>query len=327
MNDLALVIERWTKIPASKVRQQEFERLNCLEERLRRRVVGQNEAIGAVAAAIRRSRAGVSPKRKPVSFIFVGPTGVGKTELVKCLAADLFDTPDALIRLDMSEYMEKHSVSRLIGAPPGYVGYDEAGQLTEKIRRRPYSVVLFDEIEKAHPDVLNVLLQILDDGVVTDSQGRRVSFENAVIIMTSNAGSDRKDGSVGFGRSVSEQGQEKAMKALREIMRPEFINRIDEVVAFQQLSKQDFACIARIMLEDLAAALKENGVELIFDDFVLDFLVEKSYSIKYGARNLRRCVQKEIEDKAAAAMIAAYQNPIASIRITADSENVLLDTR
>ncbi len=327
VNDLALVIERWTKIPASKVRQQEFERLNCLEERLRRRVVGQNEAIGAVAAAIRRSRAGVSPKRKPVSFIFVGPTGVGKTELVKCLAADLFDTPDALIRLDMSEYMEKHSVSRLIGAPPGYVGYDEAGQLTEKIRRRPYCVVLFDEIEKAHPDVLNVLLQILDDGVATDSQGRRVSFENAVIIMTSNAGSDRKDGSVGFGRSVSEQGQEKAMKALREIMRPEFINRIDEVVAFQQLSKQDFACIARIMLEDLAAALKENGVELIFDDFVLDFLVEKSYSIKYGARNLRRCVQKEIEDKAAAAMIAAYQNPIASIRITADSENVLLETR
>ena len=326
VEDLALVIERWTKIPASKVRQQEFERLNHLETRLKNRVVGQDEAVAAVAAAIRRSRAGVSPKRKPVSFIFVGPTGVGKTELVKCLAADLFDTPDALIRLDMSEYMEKHSVSRLIGAPPGYVGYDEAGQLTEKIRRRPHSVVLFDEIEKAHPDVLNVLLQILDDGVATDSQGRRVSFENAVIIMTSNAGSDRKDGSVGFGRTVSEQGQEKAMKALRDIMRPEFINRIDEIVAFNQLTKQDFAAIARIMLEDLAAALKENGVQLIFDDLTLDFLVEKSYSIKYGARNLRRCVQKEIEDKAAAAIIAAYQNPITSIRVTSDGENTLLET-
>ena len=327
VDDLALVIERWTKIPASKVRQQEFERLNHLESRLKSRVVGQDEAVDAVAAAIRRSRAGVSPKRKPVSFIFVGPTGVGKTELVKCLAADLFDTPDALIRLDMSEYMEKHSVSRLIGAPPGYVGYDEAGQLTEKIRRRPYSVVLFDEIEKAHPDVLNVLLQILDDGVATDSQGRRVSFENAVIIMTSNAGSDRKDGSVGFGRTITEQGQEKAMKALRDIMRPEFINRIDEVVAFNQLTKEDFARIARIMLEDLAAALKENGVELIFDDLTLDFLVEKSYSIKYGARNLRRCVQKEIEDKAAAAIIAAYQNPITSIRVTADGQKTVLETR
>ncbi len=326
VEDLALVIELWTKIPASKVRQQEFERLNHLETRLKNRVVGQDEAVAAVAAAIRRSRAGVSPKRKPVSFIFVGPTGVGKTELVKCLAADLFDTPDALIRLDMSEYMEKHSVSRLIGAPPGYVGYDEAGQLTEKIRRRPHSVVLFDEIEKAHPDVLNVLLQILDDGVATDSQGRRVSFENAVIIMTSNAGSDRKDGSVGFGRTVSEQGQEKAMKALRDIMRPEFINRIDEIVAFNQLTKQDFAAIARIMLEDLAAALKENGVQLIFDDLTLDFLVEKSYSIKYGARNLRRCVQKEIEDKAAAAIIAAYQNPITSIRVTSDGEKTLLET-
>ena len=326
VEDLALVIERWTKIPASKVRQQEFERLNHLETRLKNRVVGQDEAVAAVAAAIRRSRAGVSPKRKPVSFIFVGPTGVGKTELVKCLAADLFDTPDALIRLDMSEYMEKHSVSRLIGAPPGYVGYDEAGQLTEKIRRRPHSVVLFDEIEKVHPDVLNVLLQILDDGVATDSQGRRVSFENAVIIMTSNAGSDRKDGSVGFGRTVSEQGQEKAMKALRDIMRPEFINRIDEIVAFNQLTKQDFAAIARIMLEDLAAALKENGVQLIFDDLTLDFLVEKSYSIKYGARNLRRCVQKEIEDKAAAAIIAAYQNPITSIRVTSDGEKTLLET-
>ena len=264
--DLAQVIELWTKIPASKVQQQEFERLITLEDRLRQRVVGQDEAVSAVAAAIRRSRAGVSPKRKPVSFIFVGPTGVGKTELVKCLAADLFDTPDALIRLDMSEYMEKHSVSKLIGAPPGYVGYDEAGQLTEKIRRRPYSVVLFDEIEKAHPDVLNVLLQILDDGVATDAQGRKVSFENTVIIMTSNAGSDRRDGAVGFDRTVTQQSRERAMKALTDIMRPEFINRIDEVVAFNQLSQQDFARIAHIMLGDLTATLKENGISFTFDE-------------------------------------------------------------
>lgn len=327
VDDLANVIELWTKIPASKVRQQEFERLVTLEERLRQRVIGQDEAIDAVAAAIRRSRAGVSPKHKPVSFIFVGPTGVGKTELVKCLAADLFDTPDALIRLDMSEYMEKHSVSKLIGAPPGYVGYDEAGQLTEKIRRRPYSVVLFDEIEKAHPDVLNVLLQILDDGVATDAQGRKVSFENAVIIMTSNAGSDRRDGAVGFGRTVTEQGREKAMKALTEIMRPEFINRIDEVVAFNQLTQEDFARIAGIMLGDLALTLNENGITFTFDQFLIDFLVKTSYSIKYGARNLRRTIQKEIEDRAAGAIIEAYQNPITSIHATADGEKVLVEVK
>lgn len=327
VNDLANVIELWTKIPASKVRQQEFERLVTLEERLRQRVIGQDEAIDAVASAIRRSRAGVSPKHKPVSFIFVGPTGVGKTELVKCLAADLFDTPDALIRLDMSEYMEKHSVSKLIGAPPGYVGYDEAGQLTEKVRRRPYSVVLFDEIEKAHPDVLNVLLQILDDGVATDAQGRKVSFENAVIIMTSNAGSDRRDGAVGFGRTVTEQGREKAMKALTEIMRPEFINRIDEVVAFNQLTEADFARIAAIMLNDLAGTLKENGITFTFDQMLIDFLVKTSYSIKYGARNLRRTIQKEIEDRAAGAIIAAYQAPVTAIRATADGAKVIIDVK
>ena len=325
--DLAQVIELWTKIPASKVQQQEFERLITLEDRLRQRVVGQDEAVSAVAAAIRRSRAGVSPKRKPVSFIFVGPTGVGKTELVKCLAADLFDTPDALIRLDMSEYMEKHSVSKLIGAPPGYVGYDEAGQLTEKIRRRPYSVVLFDEIEKAHPDVLNVLLQILDDGVATDAQGRKVSFENTVIIMTSNAGSDRRDGAVGFDRTVTQQSRERAMKALTDIMRPEFINRIDEVVAFNQLSQQDFARIAHIMLGDLTATLKENGISFTFDENLIDFLVKESYSIKYGARNLRRFVQKEIEDRAASAIIAAYQNPVTSIHATSDGQQVIVEAK
>ena len=325
VDDLAQVIELWTKIPASKVKRQEFEKLISLEERLGKRVIGQDEAIQAVAAAIRRSRAGVSPKRKPVSFIFVGPTGVGKTELVKCLAADLFDTPDALIRLDMSEYMEKHSVSKLIGAPPGYVGYDEAGQLTEKIRRRPYSVVLFDEIEKAHPDVLNVLLQILDDGVATDAQGRKVSFENTVIIMTSNAGSDRNQGAMGFGGTVTQQSQEKAMKALQEIMRPEFINRIDQVVAFNQLNERDFAAIARIMLGDLQETLQGNGIDLKFDDLLVDFLVKKSYSIKYGARNLRRFIQKEIEDRAASAIISAYQNPITSISLSSDGEQILME--
>ena len=325
VDDLAQVIELWTKIPASKVKRQEFEKLISLEERLGKRVIGQDEAIQAVAAAIRRSRAGVSPKRKPVSFIFVGPTGVGKTELVKCLAADLFDTPDALIRLDMSEYMEKHSVSKLIGAPPGYVGYDEAGQLTEKIRRCPYSVVLFDEIEKAHPDVLNVLLQILDDGVATDAQGRKVSFENTVIIMTSNAGSDRNQGAMGFGGTVTQQSQEKAMKALQEIMRPEFINRIDQVVAFNQLNERDFAAIARIMLGDLQETLQGNGIDLKFDDLLVDFLVKKSYSIKYGARNLRRFIQKEIEDRAASAIISAYQNPITSISLSSDGEQILME--
>ena len=239
----------------------------------------------------------------------------------------MFDTPDALIRLDMSEYMEKHSVSKLIGAPPGYVGYDEAGQLTEKIRRRPYSVVLFDEIEKAHPDVLNVLLQILDDGVATDAQGRKVSFENTVIIMTSNAGSDRRDGAVGFDRTVTQQSRERAMKALTDIMRPEFINRIDEVVAFNQLSQQDFARIAHIMLGDLTATLKENGISFTFDEKLIDFLVKESYSIKYGARNLRRFVQKEIEDRAASAIIAAYQNPVTSIHATSDGQQVIVEAK
>ena len=241
MENLARIIELWTKIPASKIRAQEYEQLENLDARLKTHIVGQDEAIRAVTAAIRRNRVGISPKKRPVSFIFVGSTGVGKTELVKCLANEMFESVESLIRLDMSEYMEKHSVSKLIGSPPGYVGYDEAGQLTEKIRRRPYSVILFDELEKAHPDVLNILLQILDDGRITDAQGRVVNFENTIIIMTSNAGSDRKDGSVGFGKSLSEQTQEKAIKALSEFLRPEFINRVDEVICFNKLTEETSA--------------------------------------------------------------------------------------
>ncbi len=325
VEDLAHVIELWTKIPASRIQEQEFERLSKLEERLKQRIIGQDAAVSSVAAAIRRGRVGISAKHKPVSFIFVGPTGVGKTELVKCLSQDLFDSPESLIRLDMSEFMEKHSVSRMIGAPPGYVGYDEAGQLTEKIRRKPYSVILFDEIEKAHPDVLNVLLQILDDGHITDAHGRTVNFENTVIIMTSNAGSDRRDGSVGFNRTISEQGREKALKALQDIMRPEFINRVDEIVSFNQLTPENFRPIAAIMLGDMQGALRERGITFEYDEKVIDYLVEKSYSVKYGARNLRRLIQKEIEDTAASLLIARYTESIARISATVTEGKVTLD--
>ena len=314
MDNLARVIELWTKIPASRIREAEFKRLSELADRLKKHIIGQDEAVDAVAAAIRRGRVGISPKHKPVSFIFVGPTGVGKTELVKQLAADLFDSPDSLIRLDMSEFMEKHSVSRLVGSPPGYVGYDEAGQLTEKIRRKPYAVILFDEIEKAHPDVLNVLLQILDDGEVTDAHGRKVNFENTVIVMTSNAGSDRKEGSVGFGRSVSEQNRERAMKALGEFLRPEFINRVDEIICFNRLDEKNFVSIARIMLDELAASLKEKGFIFTYDDAVAAYLANKSYSLTYGARNLRRTIQKELEDVIATRIIDSYDHPVTQLR-------------
>ena len=327
VDDLSRVIELWTKIPASRVKEQDFERLIHLEERLKTHLIGQEEAVTAVAAAIRRRRAGISEKRKPVSFIFVGPTGVGKTELVKCLAEDLFGTRDALIRLDMSEYMEKHSVSKLIGAPPGYVGYDEAGQLTEKIRRRPYSVVLFDEIEKAHPDVLNMLLQILDDGRITDAQGRYVNFENTIVIMTSNAGSERRDGSVGFGRTVSEQGREKALKSLKDIMRPEFINRVDEVISFNQLTEEDFAKICIIMLSELKRAMARSSVTMTYDQSLVDWLVRESYSVKYGARNLRRKIEKEIEDRAAGIIIASYEHPVSSMNLTAGPDGVQIDVQ
>lgn len=321
--DISKVIELWTKIPASKVGELEYERISNLEDRLRRHLIGQDEAVAAVGAAIRRNRAAISAKRKPVSFVFAGPTGVGKTELVKQLAEDMFDTPDALIRLDMSEFMEKHSVSRLIGAPPGYVGYDEAGQLTEKIRRKPYSVVLFDEVEKAHPDVLNVLLQILDDGRVTDAHGRRVSFENTIIVLTTNAGSDRTSGTVGFDRTISEQSKDKILKALSDFMRPEFINRIDEIICFNQLSIEDFKRIARIMLSELSDSMREKPIDFGYDETVIDYLANKSYSIKYGARNLRRLIQKEIEDRLASIIIESYQNPVRSIYLTMGKDGTI----
>ena len=327
MENIARVIELWTKIPASKIREEEFKRLSELELRLKQHIVGQDEAVAAVAAAIRRNRVGISPKHKPVSFIFVGSTGVGKTELVKQLADDLFHAPESLIRLDMSEFMEKHSVSRIVGSPPGYVGYDEAGQLTEKIRRKPYSVVLFDEIEKAHPDVLNVLLQILDDGQITDAHGRKVNFENTVIVMTSNAGSDKSaGGTVGFGRSSDEQDKERVMKALQSFLRPEFINRVDEIVYFHQLTKDNFRGIATIMLSELAESLSAKGFTFIYDDTLLDYLVEKSYSAAYGARNLRRCIQKELEDPMAVRIIESFDHPITHIRASAADGKVTLET-
>ena len=327
MENVARVIELWTKIPASKIREEEFKRLSELEDRLKQHIVGQDEAVAAVAAAIRRNRVGISPKHKPVSFIFVGSTGVGKTELVKQLADDLFHAPESLIRLDMSEFMEKHSVSRIVGSPPGYVGYDEAGQLTEKIRRKPYSVVLFDEIEKAHPDVLNVLLQILDDGQITDAHGRKVNFENTVIVMTSNAGSDKSaGGTVGFGRSSDEQDKERVMKALQSFLRPEFINRVDEIVYFHQLTKENFAGIARIMLRELTESLSAKGFTFTYDDTLVAYLVDKSYSAAYGARNLRRCIQKELEDPMAVRIIESFDHPITHIRASASGEKVTLET-
>ena len=324
MDNLARVIELWTKIPASKIREEEFKRLSELDQRLKKKVVGQDQAIDAVSAAIRRNRVGISPKHKPVSFIFVGSTGVGKTELVKRLADDLFNAPESLIRLDMSEFMEKHSVSRIIGSPPGYVGYDEAGQLTEKIRRKPYSVVLFDEIEKAHPDVLNVLLQILDDGQITDAHGRKVNFENTVIVMTSNAGSDRKEGTVGFNKTANELDKDRAMKALQQFLRPEFINRVDEIVCFNKLAEEDFRPIARLMLDELRESMKEKGLTFSYDDALVAYLVKKSYSAAYGARNLRRTIQKEVEDQLALTIINSYDHPVTQLAASAEEEKVVI---
>lgn len=326
IENLARIIELWTKIPASKIQAQEYTQLRELSTRLKKRIVGQDEAIAAISAAILRSRVGISPKKRPVSFIFVGSTGVGKTELVKCLAEDMFDSVDSLIRLDMSEYMEKHSVSKLIGSPPGYVGYDEAGQLTEKVRRRPYCVILFDEMEKAHPDVLNLLLQILDDGRITDAQGRTVNFENTIIVMTSNAGSEHKGGSVGFQHTLTELSREKAMKALSDFLRPEFINRVDEIVCFNRLSEDNFRSIANIMLHELQDSLSERGISLIWHDDVLDYLVSKSYSITYGARNLRRTIQRDIEDPMAQRIIDSYENPITHMQLRTDNGEIVLDT-
>ena len=327
IENLARIIELWTKIPASKIKAQEYEQLTGLSDRLKEHIVGQDEAVEAVSNAIRRHRVGISPKKRPVSFIFVGPTGVGKTELVKCLANDLFDSVDSLIRLDMSEYMEKHTVSKLIGSPPGYIGYDEAGQLTEKIRRKPYSVVLFDEIEKAHPDVLNILLQVLDDGRITDAQGRVVNFENTVIVMTSNAGSEGRVGAMGFGRTDTDIVKEKTMKALREFLRPEFINRVDDIITFRHLSEEDFLGIADIMLYELKSALAERGLNVVWEEEVRNLLVKKAFSQTYGARNLRRTIQRELEDPISERIIESFQNPISEIFASVENEQIVVNAK
>ena len=325
LDNLCRIIEMWTKIPASKIKAQEYEQLSGLADRLKRHIVGQDEAVDAVARAIRRSRVGISPKKRPVSFIFVGPTGVGKTELVKQLADDLFDSVDSLIRVDMSEYMEKHAVSKLIGSPPGYVGYDEAGQLTEKIRRRPYSVVLFDEIEKAHPDVLNILLQVLDDGRITDAMGRVVNFENTIIVMTSNAGSEGRVGGLGFGRTDNEQSKEKALNALREFLRPEFINRVDEIVAFNRLSEENFLGIADIMLDELKQSLLTRDLELAWQDDLRQYLVKKAYSVTYGARNLRRTIQRELEDPIAEKIVTSFERSLNKLVVRVGEDGITVE--
>ena len=322
--DLAEVIEIWTGIPASNISEEEFEKLARLDTNIKERIIGQDEAVSALCSAIRRSRAGVSVKKRPASFIFAGPTGVGKTELVKTLARELFNSVENLIRLDMTEYMEKHSVSKLIGAPPGYVGYDEAGQLTEKIRRSPYSVILFDEIEKAHPDVLNILLQILDDGRITDSQGRVVNFENTVIVMTTNAGASSSSSPAGFGSTAHQAEKEKTEKALSSFLRPEFINRIDEIITFRSLEKEDFVRISRIMLGDLKEALADRGIKFVYTDAVCDFVAENSFSKKFGARNMRRYIQTEIEDRLANAMIFEVKGPLAAASIDIDDGKIKL---
>ena len=322
MDNIARVIEMWTKIPASKIKEEEFRRLSQLEERLKQHIVGQDEAVSAVSAAIRRSRVGISPKHKPVSFIFVGSTGVGKTELVKQLAADLFNTPDALIRLDMSEFMEKHSVSRLVGSPPGYVGYDEAGQLTEKVRRKPYSVVLFDEIEKAHPDVMNLLLQILDEGKINDAQGRTVNFENTVICMTSNAGSGDKTGETGFNRTIAQMSRDKSIKALGEFLRPEFMSRVDEIVTFAPLSPESLKRIAALMLGEYKEPLAAKGIGLSWTEAALALLCEKAKGGKFGARDLRRVIRKEVEDAIAGKIISG--EPLTAIEVDTQVGDIVL---
>ena len=323
--DIAHVIELWTGIPASKVQDNELNKLAGFEDKLREKLIGQDEAISALAAAVKRTRVQISPRRRPASFIFVGPTGVGKTELVKVMSKELFDTPETLIRLDMSEYMEKHSVSKIIGSPPGYVGYDEAGQITEKVRRRPYSVLLFDEIEKAHPDVLNILLQILDEGVITDAHGRKVNFENTVIVMTSNAGSNKKENALGFGKTEEDATKEKVYAALSEFLRPEFISRIDEIIVFRHLSEDDFVKIAKLMLSEYIDSLAEKGIEFTFDENAQKALAKKAYGGKSGARDLRNVIRKEVEDKIASAIIDNRSIPIGRIHLGADGDELKLD--
>ena len=323
-DDLAKVVELWTKIPASKIREGELKKVAHIEETLKSKIIGQDEAVELVSAAVRRSRIQISGRRRPASFIFVGPTGVGKTELVKVLSQALFDSVDPLIRLDMSEYMEKHTVSRLVGSPPGYVGYDEAGQLTEKVRRRPYSVVLFDEIEKAHPDVLNILLQILDEGHITDAHGRNVSFENTVIVMTSNAGSQIRENTLGFNRQADEAAKDRAIKGLREFLRPEFLARVDEIVFFRSLDEQDFAKIARLMMEELREPLRERAIELCYDDAVLAAVAHKAYSThQNGAREIRRVIRKEVEDPICLLLVEKSEEPVSKAVVSAAGDGQL----
>lgn len=324
--DIAKVIELWTGIPASRIRENELSKLADLEDELKKKIIGQDEAVEVLASAIKRSRCQISPRRRPASFIFVGPTGVGKTELVKVLSQQLFDTPETLIRLDMSEFMEKHSVSKIIGSPPGYVGYDEAGQVTEKVRRRPYSVLLFDEIEKAHPDVLNILLQILDEGKVTDAHGRAVNFENTVIVMTSNAGSTSNDSALGFGKTQEDASKEKVMKALSEFLRPEFIARVDEVIVFNTLTKDNFVKIANLMLSEYVPTLEEKHIKFTFDDKACEYLAEKSCSGKSGARDLRNTIRREVEEKIASTMIESGNDSISAMNVTSDGEKIILQS-
>ena len=322
INDIAKVIETWTGIPAANISENEFEKITTLNTQLSDSIIGQEKAVDAVCRAIKRHRAGISVKKKPASFIFAGPTGVGKTELVKRLASSLFDSTESLIRLDMSEFMEKHAVSRIVGSPPGYVGYDDAGQLTEKIRRKPYSVVLFDEIEKAHPDVLNILLQILDDGRITDAHGKEINFENTVIVMTTNAGSQVASGVSGFGHSLEQTENSKTLKALEGFLRPEFINRVDEIITFSKLSKENFSKIAQLRLNELKEAVSEKGIEFDFDESVCAFVAEKSYSEKFGARNMARFIQTEIEDKIAEHIVSDREFKICKINLSIVNDNV-----
>ncbi len=319
--DIAKVIELWTGIPASRIQENELKKLSDIEDTLNTKIIGQKEAVTAVSSAIRRSRVQISPRRRPASFIFVGPTGVGKTELVKVLSKELFDTPETLIRLDMSEFMEKHSVSRIIGSPPGYVGYDEAGQVTEKVRRRPYSVLLFDEIEKAHPDVMNILLQILDEGRITDAHGRTVNFENTVIVMTSNAGSEKKEGTLGFAKSEADVTKEKVMKALSDFLRPEFISRVDEIIIFRSLNTGDFEAISRLMLDEYVGTLKERGILLAYDPKATRWLAEHAVGGKSGARDLRNLIRKQVEDKIASLIVENHDEVITGISVTADEKD------
>ena len=317
--DLAKVVSLWTGIPAAKIEAGDIKRLASLEDELKKHIVGQDEAISKLAAAVRRGRVQISPRKRPQSFIFVGPTGVGKTELVKQLAMYLFDSPESLIRLDMSEYMEKFSVSRIIGSPPGYVGYDEAGQLTEKVRRKPYSVILFDEIEKAHKDVLNILLQILDEGRITDSQGRTVNFENTIIVMTSNAGST-DTASLGFGKSSNDINKDVTMKALERFLRPEFLGRVDEIITFNNLTFEDFEKIARIMLDELVESLKDKAIELVYDDSVPVFIAKEAFGSKKNARGIRDCVRRDVEDLLASQIVFNQDREIKRFALTANEK-------